>query len=156
MWNVKYKRNKTKQRHTYRNREQISGYQWGEGWGVHSFPTTTPSPYSLQLSLLTALFQEKDLHLNSFRQLQWGQFFFLSLLGLDSFQLKIIHIPKRQFRVATFAPLQLQTRFCSCSYHDHSHRKSSLLPLLMLVIRWLIKLITECIWLRNLGRVDLL
>ena len=30
----------------------------------------------------------------------------MSLLGLDCFQLEIIHMPKRCFRVANFAPLQ--------------------------------------------------
>ena len=34
-----------------------------------------------------------------------GQSFFLGLLGLDCFQLKIIHLPKRHLRVTSLGPI---------------------------------------------------
>ena len=53
-----------------------------------------------------APFLEQVLCLQSFRLLGEGHRFFLSLLGLDCFQLEIIRMPKRYFGVASFAPIQ--------------------------------------------------
>ena len=49
---------------------------------------------------------EQALCLNSFRQLGKSQSFFLSLLDSCCFQSEIIHMPKRWYEVANFAPLQ--------------------------------------------------
>ena len=57
------------------------------------------------MSLVIALFWEQVLYVNYFRQMGEGQGFFLSLLSLDCFQLKLIHLPKRYFWLVNFAPL---------------------------------------------------
>ena len=57
----------------------------------------TPSPYSLQPSLVVALFWEQALYLNSFRQLRGGgnKKNFLSFLFLEYNQPRLILMPKR-------------------------------------------------------------
>lgn len=82
-----------------------------------SFPHHTWPQFSA-ISLVMALFWDQAIHPNSFRHYGKGQGFSLNLLGLDCFELEVIHIPQSCFGVAHFAPLQ-----CLCS----------LLPLLCLV-----------------------
>lgn len=80
-----------------------------------SFPHHTWPQFSA-ISLVMALFWDQAIHPNSCRHYGKGQGFSLNLLGLDCFELEVIHIPQSCFGVAHFAPLQ-----CHCS----------LLPLLL-------------------------
>lgn len=59
---------------------------------IFSLPTT-PTSYYVVVIIAIAPFLEHVLYLNSFRQ-SGGRSVSSSLLGLDYFQLKIIHMPK--------------------------------------------------------------
>lgn len=70
-------------------------------------PPTAPSPGSLQVFQLVALFWEQALCVNSFKHrggLKEGQSFFLSPLGFDYFQLKTIHLQRGILRWQVLLP----------------------------------------------------
>ena len=62
---------------------------WDTEWTMTFLSLITPSPYSLLITLLMALFPEQVLYLNYFRKLVERSIFFLSLLELDFFNIEM-------------------------------------------------------------------
>lgn len=84
---------------------------------VENFPKlTTPSPYSLWLPLVLSIFLDQAFYLSIFRSLiERGKKLFLSLLGLDCLQLKIISMKVAHSGVACSEPLHFTLRAPSYS-----------------------------------------